>query len=1477
MSLLPSPIPHPLDYSPWDLPGWAYEALDWVVGVEWPEGDERAVWDLADQWYAVAAALAGPQDDGIAAATEVRSGYGGIGLVAEAFDTAWRRLAEGDEAPLPVLLAVSGDLGRLVEECGCDIEGAKLEVWIELGILVVELLAIAVASVVTAGAASPAVGAATTASRLVVQQIFKRLLAQLAKKELKRGLKEAGERAAKEVAQGGMRGLGKRAVKGGLEEAAEESGISLATQAYQNSTGRRQGLDMADLGASAVGGLAGGAVAPLAGLGRHVHGRGARIAEHFGREMTGETLAEGAAGLATGQGVMSVEDTARAAVSGATGSATGQVDAAVRARIDGQLSSLAVPLAPMDLPVPPPPPAVAAGGDLPGPPVGSHADAGGAAPTVLAGSLGTDAGTGLGAPLTDISPLAPQLDRETVAVSGGASVSTVDTGSVAGPSLPSDGQSMVSAQAESGLTSSSPTLSSVAPTERPPALSPQPADVPTTVGQSTAQATAAAHLTAPATVTTASVTASTATTTANLTASGAVAVGNMAAVVPPTNGSAPVSGHPPMSAAHATARAVTPPPVQRPSPVTGAEPPNQQGAGTPEWGGDTTARSNRFPRLEALAPGPATSPVSEGRPLPPSPSPSPANEPPRPRTPEWYAAKWAAEREALERRRYQGYFESQRAWYEDRRREDFTARLRRSASGYLDRARWLKRQAREFAQAGLTLRAEHMFKASEVAERDSYELSDHAEVVLAGRVVPDEVLIDNAVDFQRINDDVADLALGAVETSDRSALTGADDDPPSIDRSRRYGQWGGLRPPLALHQTDLERQMPRNPDGSVVRTADPRQGGWFGLANDGGPQADPTRGINCLDCTLSLYETWVHGRPRVSAPRTFDGYTAGDIRRPILGEGDGPQRVEEVTGGRFQKLVPRLEQGTRNPTLLPDAVDRGFNNLHIQLKIGGHGSYAFLITEWENGGSHAWVALNQNGTILYLDPQSGAVHDQPLYRHQGVADPDNVVSIDALVLGGDGRPMPLGGLARGQFSVLPDLPDYPSTPDEEAGHGDPYLNRLHLLDGPGAASSGSGPATDGGTTAGPDLPREANAPLDEQEELRRARQLAYRERQAAGLAAREVVAANADLDAVFGAGVTPAELAAQLDGPTLRRFAPHLDDAAARDVARLLADPRVDRMLDETWRTPPYGEPMLAETLVRQLTQRPDLVRMILATPELANSLTARPLTLHHLATHQQAIDVLGSVLDDIAARSAEVIAAETASAEATPLTDEQRRISNSFTGNDDLAVQPGFDLSRRSDPSYRKQYLDWLYQEAVVAQDEVAALAERLASRAGGSATAEPRPGPKDRQRAEDKVSKYRFDVSLLTDLAAAKVVFTRLDDVYQALGELQLEPGVRIVEFEDRFISPQASGYRDVQMMLRTANGHVAEFRLHLAALDEVATWEHALYEVRRDLKAVADQDRRSMSSMEHALRKGIIRQERQYFWVALRETVDRGQGIE
>ncbi|MCX4474229.1 toxin glutamine deamidase domain-containing protein [Micromonospora sp. NBC_01655] len=1413
MSLLPSPIPHPLDYSPWELPGWVYEALDWVIGVEWPEGDERAVWDLADQWYGVAEALAGPHRDAIAAAGEVRSGYGGLGAVAEAFDAAWRRVADGDEAPLPVLLAVSGDLGRLVEECGCDIEGAKLEVWIELGILVIELLSLAVATVLTAGAASPAAGAAITASRFVVQQIFKRLMAQLARKTLKRGLKEAGERAAKQVAEGGVRGLARKAALGGLAEAAEESGVTLATQAYQNTTGRRHGLDLADAGMSALGGLAGGAVAPLAGLGRHTTGRAARVGEHFGREMTGEVIAEQAASLATGQGPVSLEEAARAAASGATGSATGQTDAALRHRLDGRMAALAgASFAPVDLgdPLPlvqavdggllshsgsdgPPVPAVVPSGDLRVQLAGDVA--GNGAGTSSAGATAVEArvagaaqdpasarhGADAGQPLFPPSSVA---STDVQAASAPAVLAEGNAGGVA-PSQPAgsatDGPPAVRAAAD-------PTLSSVTPVD--------------VASSETRGATPGLPTTS----------------------------GGTAA-----DGAGPHAGPPP-----STSPAVHTPPVAGGS------------GGTPARPVDVA-----HPLAGSVTAGPGR---ASG---------------PQPRSPEWYAAKREADRGAADRRRYSERFQQHRALHEDNRRNEEARQLR-------DRAAFLERRASEYASYAVRLErqgkgylATSWQNLATVDVRASYGARDLGEAVLAGTVVPEYVEVTNPLDFYSINTDDPSLVLPTVEAGGPSALTG-DDDPPPIDRSRRYGQWGGLRPPLALHHSDLEQAVPRDAGGQVLRTADPRQGSWFRLANDGGPAADPTRGINCLDCTLSLYETWMHGRPRVSAPRTFDGYAAGDVNRPLGGEIDGPGRVEDATGGRFQQLAEPADDAS--PDDAWSTVNRGFGTLEGQLRAGGHGSYAFLITSYEGGGSHAWVALNQHGSVLYLDPQSGAVSDLPLYTHSGLPAPFNVRGIDALVLGPDGRAMPLAGAGPGRFSQRPD--EQPSPVDRarerQPGSDDPsdddlYVNRMHLLEGPGSGDPGSpepvGPGLQGDQpAAGPEEEHSAAERV-----VRQSRVAARVQMESDRITPTDIVAASSDLDQILAAGVTPAELADQLDGPTLCRLVPHLDEVAAQDVARLFGDHRVRQMLEDTWKSPPGG-PLFAETLVKQLAAKPSLARMIQATPELADSLTARPMTLHHLASHDSAIAVLESVADAIDEDASISKAPQiTPEPQPTPLTPRQREISASVNLEYGDIAQPGFDQGRRADAAYRSSYLDGLYEAAAVAQKELVALATGLAYDGGREVGhAGWRAEPKRRQRAEDKIKKYEGDASQLLDLAGAKVEFDSLDHVYAALERLRDHPAVRIVRYDDRFQVPQKSGYRDVQLILRMSNGHLAELRLHLAALDKVAVWEHSLYEVKRDLESLARRDGRELTIRERAMVDGILARQRQLFWNALKSAL-------
>ncbi|MEV7329037.1 toxin glutamine deamidase domain-containing protein [Micromonospora sp. NPDC093244] len=1404
MSVLPSPIPHPLDYAPWDVPGWIYEALDWVVGVQWPEGDERAVWDVADRWYAVAAVLAGPHSDAATAAGEVRAGYGGVGAVDEAFEAAWRGIAENADAPLPVLLAVTSDLGRLVEECGCDIEGAKLEVWIELGILVIELLTVAVAAVLTAGAASPAAGAAVTTTRLLIQQIFKRLMGQLASKSLKHGLKEAGERAAKEVARGGVRGLARRAAREGLEEAAEEAGVTLATQAYQNSTGRAHGLDLTDLGASAVGGLAGGAVAPLAGLGRHVTGRAARVGEHLGREMTGEVLAETAAGLATGQGLTSMEDVARAAASGATGSATAQTDHALHAKLDAQANALAG--------------ASLTGPSLAPPPAASFVEAPAASAVVSSAAASSDPPSAGSVSSLSVSsavggPVAGSPVAAVQQAVGGADAAASPVGSVPD----------VRAAVSYGPTQ--PTVPDLAGSPVSPTIGDEPSRsmLPTeTVAPSPDGLTIDRPGPAQAIATDPTLSSVAAPTTGTLDQAGTPATG----VAPsPHNGST------------GTAPGVTGPSAWSPSatnPTSTAAPAVAAGVAPPAA---TASPAPYPPTWQAFGPGRVPAHPARGRASVPGDLTAPSQSDFE--ASDWYAARWAAEAEAAERQRYRGYYESRRNEFEASRRQAEASRLHALAAEHDRRAVEYATYARQLHRAGHQRWADGWQRAANDETRAYTQCRDLADAVLAGARAPEVIDISDAA-FRQANTDVGALALGAVEVRGPSRLTG-DDVPPPIDDSRPYGQPGGLRPPLALHQVDVERQMPRDPDGSVTRTADPRRGAWFRLLNDGGPMADATRGINCLDCTLSMFETWVHGRPRVSAPRTFDGYLDGDTRRPIRGEAGGPGRVEDVTGGRFQRLLAPPPGQRLHPAHARQAADRGYRNLHDQMLLGGHGSYAFLITEWAGGGSHAWVALNQNGTILYVDPQTGIIRDRPLY-------PD-VVGIDALVLDGAGRPMPLGGLPRGRFSERPDLPTHPSARDD-GGHGDPYVNRMYLLlDGPGSVPDAGDGSTHGDAAS---VDRDS----------------------------AEVLASAGSLDEVFAAGVSPVEFARAASQQTLRRLVPDLDEAAAQDVSRLFADVRIRDMFDTAVREPLPNEPGLAESLARQLAQAPDLARMVLATPELANSLTARPLTMHHLASHQQAIDALAGVLDDIARQEEAGVGVPSERSlpqpEPTPLTEEQLRISASIEVDHEPVVQAGFDNLRRGDPDYRARYLDSLYAAAAVAQADLNQLAMSVAH-VNGRRIGEPgwRSQPKDRRRAEDKVNKRQGDASTLLDLAGAKVEFGCLDDLYAALQRVKEYPDAVIVSCDDRFVFPMSSGYRDVQLTLRMRNGHLAEFRLHLAALDAVAVWEHVLYEVRRDVEALALLDHRTLTPRERAITQGIRILEQQLFWQALQSTFEEKSG--
>ncbi|MBU2663547.1 hypothetical protein KOI35_08520 [Actinoplanes bogorensis] len=1005
MSVLPSPVPHPLEFSPFDVPSWAYEALEWVVGFDWPAGNEVTTWDVADRWYSLVTTLTAPSEAAMAGANKFLAGFGGEGITAEGFENAWHLVAGDEDAPLHGLIRASDQLGKLVEGCGADIEAAKLEAWIEIGIFLIELVGMAVTVALTLGAASPAAGGLIAATRLAIQQIFKRLAEQLGKK----ALKQTAGRAVKQLTtREGLRHLGHEAAKEGFDEAREEFATNGGIQLYQQSTGRSDGFDLDNLGRSALAGFAGGAAASGAHAGSHGHGGIARGAG-------GEVLAEFSAAATFGQ-LPDAAGLAKSATSGATGSAMHGMHAPIDI---GHLDAL--PQFP----------------DL-----SSRTPEGAGPPTTMSPDLAS----------LDVSPTPSQPNLERVTDPSSPTSPPPPSPSLDAPSSPQQTPSSPTLSPVSSPSPSSPTpstSSSTSPQTPPPSpTTPSPTTPsPTTPPSPAAPSPSVSALAAPPLSTPtpslpdgSNVLASTATlgfadplTTPSPTSAPTVSPPSpspspsspvFGSFLPPPAGllnrGAPGSPTPtakriPVSDLDRIAEALGPRPApSRRRPLDAALPPSLDGATS-----RPSPHRDPFPRQDR----------SSRNPSPPNPSwrnPSPPHHRPAPVAPE-----------IRDEQAYFGYVDHSRQTLERNRRDEYTAYLDRITEDNRARILDLGRQADIADRNGATLEARHHRRQAFELSEINTELDTQIAQIHSGDLAPDRVEIDPP-DWARVNQDVGNLAPGGVRTGDLSALDGLAGRP-SIDRTRHYNVTGGLRPPLAVHQVDLENAMPRDAQGNVSRLADPREGGWFRLANDGGPAADPTRGLNCVDGVLSLFDTYTHARPRVSAPRTFDVYANGNPDRPLGGETNGINRIRQATGGDFQSLSPYV--GDAAPAQAKPAIDQAITNLTNHLLNTGHGAFAFIVTDLEGGGSHSWAAVNQHGTVLYLDPQIGRISEHhPMYTHHGVATPVNITSVEALVVDANATPAPLPNHGPGAWSATPPTgtdhgasPAFTSlTPDQQA-------------------------------------------------------------------------------------------------------------------------------------------------------------------------------------------------------------------------------------------------------------------------------------------------------------------------------------------------------------------------------------------------------------------------------------------------------------
>jgi hypothetical protein len=265
-----------------------------------------------------------------------------------------------------------------------------------------------------------------------------------------------------------------------------------------------------------------------------------------------------------------------------------------------------------------------------------------------------------------------------------------------------------------------------------------------------------------------------------------------------------------------------------------------------------------------------------------------------------------------------------------------------------------------------------------------------------------------------------------------------------------------------------------------------------------------------------------------------------------------------------------------------------------------------------------------------------------------------------------------------------------------------------------------------------------------------------------------------------------------------------------------------------------------ADALVAELSGSDGLARLMRQFPEIGEAILTRPKTIEALGKHPEALAAVENILRDLDAQDPlNIRIPDLPAPPQSNLSAEQIRISQAaaqaMPAEDYLRRQPGFDPEWRNDPSRISEYLDTLYARAEAATPEFTSYLNDLAETTNG--TAQIRPEPKSRKRALDKIDKYEGDASRLTDLMAGRIVFERVDDVYDALSALVASENIRVVNFEDRILTPQPSGYRDITMNIELSNGHIAELRLELGTLTEYSNnIEHALYEVYRDLKAYA-----------------------------------------
>ncbi|MFJ4658136.1 alpha/beta hydrolase [Nocardia sp. NPDC088792] len=251
-------------------------ALGWLVGMQWPDGNEDRMWDLADDWKSSATDLRSINDDIDAAIAAVRQAYpigdGGDQIIAQLQD-----MRSGNQS-IDKLAEWFESTAASANKTGTELEYTKLMFYTTLVTLAADIACAWLFPPTAPAAEGALIGVAKIAVRLITRK----------------AVQELGEEGVKLTALALVKYSLRTALIGGLMGGLQDGAI----QEYQHEFGRRDDVDLRQLGLSALGGFVGGLVA--APIGKLTEPWAKGIENRLGRGLTNMgigAIAGGTAGL----------------------------------------------------------------------------------------------------------------------------------------------------------------------------------------------------------------------------------------------------------------------------------------------------------------------------------------------------------------------------------------------------------------------------------------------------------------------------------------------------------------------------------------------------------------------------------------------------------------------------------------------------------------------------------------------------------------------------------------------------------------------------------------------------------------------------------------------------------------------------------------------------------------------------------------------------------------------------------------------------------------------------------------------------------------------------------------------------------------------------------------------------------------------------------------------------------------------------